>query len=405
MAGSTAPRTSQPLDTEAMLSVSSRHAKSSAIRDLLVHAKRPGVISLAGGLPAADLFPTERLAGMTTSIVSDPRVLQYGLTEGEVDLREWVAAHHSQLGGPSYAVDDVQIVSGSQQGLDLISRVLLDPGDVVVVADPEYLGAIGAFRQRQVDLVSIPVDAYGIDVPVLEDRLSKGLRPKCVYLIPEFHNPTGTSISIDRLTMLARLSDEYGFLVIEDNPYGQLRFDGDPVPSLASLTANVVQCRTISKTIAPGLRVAWMVGPAWLIDAVRIAKQSADLHTSTVTQRMALSIMSDDEWYAAHIAGLVPHYRERRDALSEALSQMLPEARFNRPSGGMFLWVELGDGPDTNKLLPLALDEGVAFVPGAAFAVSRAADQAMRLSYSTATPETLTEGVARLSIAIRKSVR
>ncbi len=405
MAGPTPPRAAQPLNSDAMLSASSRHAKSSAIRDLLVHAKRPGVISLAGGLPAADRFPTERLASKAASIVSDPRVLQYGLTEGEIDLREWVAAHHSRLGDPSYTADDVQIVSGSQQGLDLIARVLLDPGDVVVVSDPEYLGAIGAFRQRQAELVTLPVDADGVDVSVLEDGLRGGLRPKCVYLIPEFHNPTGTTMSVERLTRLARLSDEYGFLVIEDNPYGQLRFEGHPVPSLASLTTNVVQCRTISKTIAPGLRVAWMVGPPWLLDAVRIAKQSADLHTSTVTQRMALSIMGDEDWYAAHIASLVPHYRARRDALSDALSQMLPEARFNRPSGGMFLWVELGDGPDTTELLSSALDEGVAFVPGAAFAVSEVADRAMRLSYSTATPEILAEGVSRLSNAIEKLVR
>lgn len=399
----TPPPRNESFEPSRLLSVSSRSATSSAIRDLLVHARQPGVISLAGGLPASDMFPVERLAEVARSVVSDPGALQYGLTEGEEDLRMWVAAHHSRLDGRDWTSDDVQIVSGSQQGLDLVARVLLDPGDVVVVAEPEYLGAIGIFRQVRAELVTVPIDRHGIDVDILASRLRAGLRPKCCYLIPEFHNPTGNTISRERLDTLARLSEQYGFLIIEDNPYGRLRFEGRSVPTVATSTANVVQCRTISKTVAPGLRVAWLIGPKWLLDAVRIAKQSADLHTSTISQGLALAIVSDEDWYESHLANLIPHYRLRRDALSEALSDQLPDATFLPPSGGMFLWVTLADRLDTADLLPKALEAGVAFVPGSAFAVADPAATSMRLSFATATPDRLVEGVSRLSEAIRAS--
>jgi len=383
-----------------LLSQQSRQATSSAIRDLLVHARRPGIISLAGGLPSAELFPTAPLIAAASTILSQPQNLQYGLTEGEFRLREIVAEIHTTQDRLATTPDNVQIVSGSQQALDLIARVTLDPGDEVVVSDPEYLGAIGAFRGVGGRLVPIPIDSHGLDVDALDEQLRRGLRPKLCYLVPEFHNPTGQSTTVARLTRLATLADRYGFLIIEDNPYGALRFDGEPVRTIASMTENVVQCRTISKTIAPGLRVAWMIGPGWLLDAVRVAKQSVDLHTPTITQHLAGALLGDAEAHRIHMSRLASHYMERRDSLMGALDEHMPAAQFVSPAGGMFLWLTMPESVDTGRLLPFALERGVAFVPGSAFAVRGNAHHSMRLSYSTATPSELRTAVGRLAAAL-----
>lgn len=370
-----------------------------------MHARQPGVISLAGGLPAASLFPVDRLREIAESVVGDPSILQYGLTEGEVALREWVAERHRTQDDRPWTAESVQIVNGSQQALDLLGKVLLDPGDTVVVAEPEYLGAVGAFRQHGAELVGLPIDAAGLDVEQLDARLEAGLRPKCCYVIPEFHNPTGATHTTERLAALARLAERYGFLIIEDNPYGRLRFEGTPVSSLATMTSHVVQLRTVSKTIAPGLRVGWMVGPPWLLDAVRIAKQSTDLHTSTLGQALVTALVSDPTWYDHHLAALAPHYRERRDALIAAVADLVPEAAFIAPSGGMFLWLTLPQDVDTTELLPLALTHGMAFVPGSAFSVQQPAAASLRLSFATASPQELREGVQRLAAAIASRFR
>jgi len=315
-------------------------------------------------------------------------------------LRGIIAGIHAADENRPVSSDDVQVVSGSQQALDLIARVTLDTGDDVVVADPEYLGAIGAFRSAGGNLVPIPIDNEGLDVEALAEQLRLGLRPKLCYLIPEFHNPTGRTITPRRLEHLAALSEMYGFLIVEDNPYGALRFEGESTPTIASMTANVVQCRTISKTIAPGLRVAWMIGPRWLLDAVRIAKQSIDLHTPTITQHLAAALLEDADTRKNHIARLASHYMIRRDALVEAIERLIPEGRFVMPSGGMFVWLTMPEGIDTGRLLPMALDRGVAFVPGNAFAVANDATNAMRLSYSTASPTQLGVGAERLAAAL-----
>jgi len=392
--------TTRTIDPGRLLSRTSRGAHSSAIRDLLVHARRPGVISLAGGLPSPELFPTKALALAARSILAEPSNLQYGLTEGEIELREIVARQHTVMNGRVIGVDHVQIVTGSQQALDLIARITIDPGDPVVVSDPEYLGAIGAFRAAGAQLVPIKNDHEGFDVDEFELRLLAGLRPKLCYLIPEFHNPTGRSTSPKRLERLAILAERYAFMIVEDNPYGALRFEGSAAPTLAAATPNVVQCRTISKTIAPGLRVAWMVGPRWLMDAAKIAKQATDLHTPTLTQHLAAALMRDKSAHEAGLERLAPHYRPRRDALVAAVRDHIPEASFTTPTGGMFLWLTLPRECDTDHLLPIALDRGVAFVPGSAFAVAADLQNSLRLSFSTATPEQLEEGVERVASAL-----
>ena len=385
-----------------LLSTTARTATSSVIRDLLQHANRPDVISLAGGIPAPELFPLEHLAGAATSAISElgADATQYGLTEGVTDLRELLAAE-ADADRPTL-LSQVVVTTGSQQAIDLIGRVLVDRGDVVVTDDPAYLGALQALRGYGPQLVGVAVDDDGLDTDALAELLACGLRPVLVYTNPNFQNPTGSTMSLARRQALAGLADQYGFLIIEDDPYGALRFDGEALPSMAAFSDRVVRIRTVSKTLAPGLRVAWMFGPQALIDAVVIAKQAVDLHTSTLTQHIAFRLLSNPGWYAQHQATLGPWYRDRRDALMRGLTAAFgDDLSFNRPSGGMFLWAELADHTiDTTALLHVALEHGVAFVPGSAFAVDRPLPSHLRLSFATASPEDLVVAAHRLRAAI-----
>ncbi len=374
------------------------------IRDLLQHANRPGVISLAGGIPAPELFPLERLANAATSAISElgAEAAQYGLTEGVTELRELLAAEAS-VEAP-VTPSRVVVTTGSQQAIDLIGRVLIDEGDTIVTDDPAYLGALQALRGYNPKLVGVRVDDEGLDTDHLAELLTNGLRPVLVYTNPNFQNPTGNTMTLPRRKALAALADAYGFLIIEDDPYGALRFDGEPDPSLAAFSDRVVRIRTVSKTLAPGLRVAWVFGPQKLIDSLVIAKQAVDLHTSTFTQHTALRLLKDPTWYTDHQATLGPWYRDRRDALSEGLTAAFgDELTFNQPSRGMFLWAELADATiDTSALLDVALDEGVAFVPGSAFAVDRPLPSHLRLSFATPSPTELIEAASRLRTAVDK---
>lgn len=390
-----------------LLSSRAKSATSSVIRDLLRHADREDVISLAGGIPAPALFPLEKIAGAAERSLTryGATAAQYGLTEGVTDLRELLAARES-VDAPA---DPAQLVvtTGSQQALDLIGRVLLDPGDVVVADDPAYLGALQAVRAYGPRIVGIGVDADGMKTEHLAAMLDQGLSPVFVYTNPNFQNPTGATLSADRRRHLAHLADQYGFLIVEDDPYGALRFEGDPLSSMASISDRVIRVRTVSKTLAPGLRVAWLIGPPKLIEAIVIAKQAVDLHTSTLTQHVALELLSDSSWYDRHEKSLVPWYRDRRDALSSALHSVFgARLSFAEPHGGMFLWARLGDAEhaerDTTDLLPVALDTGVAFVPGSAFAVDEPRPLHLRLSFATASPEELATAANRLDEAIRR---
>ena len=350
------------------------------------------MISLAGGIPDPTHFPTRQLAGLAAEVIEreGSACLQYGLTNGEMDLRESIAAHHG-------AVEATQVVvtTGSQQGLDLIARVLVEPGDVIVCGDPDYLGALQAFRSSGAQVVAVPIDSDGIRVDALEGVIAGGVAPKAVYIVPHFHNPTGASLSMLRRAALAQLAGRRGFLVIEDDPYRDLHFDVTPLP-LGEPPPNVVHLGSVSKTLAPGLRVGWMVGPDWLLGAVQIAKQSADLHTSTLSQALARRAMVA-AWYEEHVADLRRHYRRKRDAFVEALDSHFGDAiDFEIPSGGMFVWGRLRSGLDTQALLPGALDQGVAYVPGAAFAVEADLSSHVRLAFATVDVGEITEAVLRL---------
>lgn len=389
---------------EALLSTKARGATSSVIRDLLRHASREGVISLAGGIPAPALFPIEKIGKASQDALDEigAAAAQYGLTEGIEELRELLAAQASV--DRACTPDQMVITTGSQQAIDLLGRVLIDPGDTVVVDDPAYLGALQALRGHDPNMVGIKVDEHGFDSESLETMIADGLAPKLVYTNPNFQNPTGATMTQQRRQHLAALADRHGFLVIEDDPYGALRFSGEPQPSIATYSDHVIRVRTVSKTLAPGLRVAWVISPPAIHDALVIAKQAVDLHTSTYTQHTAFRLLRDEPWYRQHEETLGPWYRERRDALAAALRDCFgSRLEFTMPDGGMFLWAEFTDQEiDTTRLLDAALANGVAFVPGDAFAVERDLSTYLRLSFATASPPELHEAAARLAVAVEQ---
>jgi len=384
--------------------------RSSTIRDLLRLADRPDVISLAGGLPDPDGFPVEEMAAIAADLLADVAsaspALQYSSTEGLEPLRAWIAERHTATTGRPTGPDDVLITTGSQQGLDLLGRVLGDPGDVVAAESPGYLGALQALRAAGLDIVGIDVDRDGLRVKELADRLARGLRPRIVYTVPTFQNPTGTTLPDVRRRALAALADEHGFVVIEDSPYAALRFRGEVVAPVAAHSDRVVSLGTFSKTLAPGLRLGWIVGPPEVIGAAVRAKQAVDLHTAGLSQHVALRLVEQRDWYDRHVARLADRYGERAAALRAALVDRLGHRlELTDPDGGMFLWAtpRPDSAPiDARALLPLAIKAGTTFVPGDAFA---AGDHdllrgALRLSFATAPPERLRTAVDRLAAAI-----
>ena len=384
-----------PLD---LLSEPARTAQSSVIRDLLAHAKRPGVISLAGGIPDPDLFPVDEITEATARLLAaDRNVLQYGLTGGETVAKMAV----EPLLGWAPDPDRVVVTTGSQQALDLLGKVLVDPGDAIVAGDPSYLGALQAFRANRAELEALPVDEAGLVVEALADRLSRGdgFRPAFVYVVANFQNPTGAVLSPARRDHLVALAEEHGFLVVEDDPYGQLRYDGTPVAPIGVGSDHVVRLRSTSKVLAPGLRVGWLEGPQWLVDAVVIAKQSADLHTSTLSQGIAAALLADESWFAAHVATITAQYGARRDALCDALDRRFGgDVTYRRPEGGMFVWARF-PGVETGPALNAALDAGVAYVPADAFTIDEARPETARLSFATVDPEDFEPAVERLAAA------
>jgi 2-aminoadipate transaminase len=384
-------------DPLGLLAKSARNAKSSVIRDLLEHAKRPGVISMAGGIPDSDLFPVAQIAETTAVVLGRNRdVLQYGLTSGELSARLAVAP----LLGHEPDPERVIVTTGSQQGLDLLAKVTVDPGDVVVTGDPSYLGALQAFRSHQADIRAVDVDEAGLVVEQMEELLRGGMRPSFVYVVANFQNPTGVVLSEPRRVALTGLAEQYGFLIIEDDPYGELRYEGHAVAPIGPGSDHVVRLRSTSKVLAPGLRVGWTEGPSWLIDAMVVAKQSADLHTSTLSQAIVTELLTDRFWFAAHLDTIRDQYRERRDGLVAALDAGLGRrCVFQRPEGGMFLWVTF-PGVNTSALLTRALECGVAFVPAGAFVVNHQRDETARLSFASVDPEDFDEAVERLARAI-----
>lgn len=384
------------------LQLSSRMAglSSSAIRDLLTLTARPAVISLAGGLPATELVPRQRITLAAQRALADPRSVQYGETSGWAPLRETIAARESvKLGRPVHPAE-VVVTHGSQQALSLLAQVLLDPGDTVVVEEPGYTGALQVFRTAQAALVPVALDADGMDTAGLELALREGLRPKLVHTVSNFHNPRGVVLSAERRTHLATLADRYGFWIIEDDPYGELWFDAPAPAPLAAHSERVLRLSSGSKTLAPALRIGWLHGDRRVCAAVELLKQGADLCGSSLTQQIATELLEDRDWLDAHLTTVRGAYASRAHALVGALESSFGD-RVSHATvrGGMFCWIEFADAVDTTRLLDTALDHDVAFVPGGAFGVANEHPHAARLCFATYEEGVLVEGVDRLRAA------
>lgn len=385
--------------------------KSSIIRELLKLTQRPEVISFAGGLPAPEVFPVARFQEACHHVLQrqSATALQYGPTEGYRPLRELIVEHMARYGILA-SVDNVLITSGSQQALDLIAKLLINRGDRILVESPTYIGALQAFDLMGAEYVTVPIDDDGLQTCEMERALRSG--PKFMYILPNFQNPGGVTLSRARREELVTLSDKYGIPIIEDDPYGQLRYEGEHVTPLVVLDrtslprdsgyklGNVIYLSTFSKVLAPGLRVAWIVAPPDVIAKLVQLKQSTDLHTSMFTQ-MVVYEAARDGFIDDHVKLIRRTYSQRRDAMLQALHDYFPpEVSWTHPQGGLFLWVTMPAGVDSSRMLQTALRQDVAFVPGDAFYPNGDAGSHMRLNFSNAQPEQIKEGIRRLSIAV-----
>ncbi|MFI5619585.1 PLP-dependent aminotransferase family protein [Streptomyces sp. NPDC051567] len=375
----------------------------SPVREILALTERPGLISFAGGLPAPELFDAEglRAAYDAAFAVSARRALQYSTTEGAPELRGAVAARATAR-GLATAPDDVLVTSGSQQALALITATLVEPGDVVLVENPTYLAALQCFGLAGARVVPVPCDEEGILPDALAEIVARE-RPKLLYTVPTFQNPTGRTLPAARRAAVAQVAARLGLWLVEDDPYGDLRYEGAEVPWLAAHPGaedRTALLGSFSKIMAPGLRLGWLRAPAALRRAAVVAKQAADLHTSTVDQLAAARYLEAVD-LDAHVATVRTAYRARRDALLAGLGDALPAGSvWNRPEGGMFVWARLPEGHDATALLPKAVAQRVAFVPGAPFFTGPPDPRTLRLSFTTHTPAEIAEGLHRLGRAL-----
>jgi 2-aminoadipate transaminase len=383
-----------------------RSVAPSAVREILKVAERPDVLSFAGGLPAPELFPVEAIAAAHAHVLSSsgPAALQYSTTEGFGPLREWIAARFTAHGAKT-AADELLITSGSQQGIDLVSRVLLDPGSIVVTENPSYLAALQVFASAEARVVTVGSDAQGMRVDQLEEVLAREA-PRLIYIVPSFQNPQGTTLSLERRRALVALAQRLEVPILEDEPYAELRFRGEALPSLASLDDRgvVISLGTFSKTLAPGLRLGWLRASPALLRPIVIAKQSSDLHSASLAQRAVVALFEQGFDYDAHLSRIRAAYGERCEAMQASLRRHVPRAVFNAPDGGLFLWLEL-DGFDAQAMLPKAVERKFAYVPGAPFFVHDARPGALRLNFSNRTPDLIDEGMRRLGALVTSPPR
>ncbi len=374
--------------------------RSSPVRDILELTQRDEVISFAGGLPAPELFPAELIADAFSRALAPTRAaraLQYSSTEGDPGLRALLAERFCAR-GLSCDAGDLLVTTGSQQALGLIGAVLLDPGDAVLVENPSYLAALQCFGFAGAKLVPVPCDEDGLETEALPALIAEHA-PKFLYIVPTFQNPTGRTLPAARRARLAAIAAEHGLWIVEDDPYGELRYDGEPLAPIGAQPGagdRTVTVSSLSKVLAPGLRIGWLRAPAAILRPLAIAKQAADLHTSTVDQIAARTSLEVAD-LETHIGELRDEYRRRRDALLAGLADALPQgSTFNRPDGGMFVWARLPAGWDAAELLARALEHDVAFVPGFPFFALEPDERTLRLSFTTHVPAEIAEGLARL---------
>jgi 2-aminoadipate transaminase len=385
--------------------------RSSAMRDLMAITARPEVISLAGGLPDTSTFPSESFAAQMTRIAheSSAEALQYGPTEGFQETKECILEVMAAE-GMAPDPDDLIVTTGGQQAIDLITKTLVNPGDPVICEAPTYPGAVPTFCSYEADVHQVSTDDEGMRIDELEELLgalaTAGRHPKFIYSVPSFQNPAGVTLSEERRRRLVALAREHEVLVVEDNPYGLLRYDGDPEPTLYSLDGGdyVLYLGTLSKILSPGIRIGWVAAPPPVLEKIGLGKQAADLCTSTLSQYFVREYFAEGRWQD-YISDLVEIYRTRRDAMLDALERHFPaQAEWTRPEGGLFLWATLPDYIDTTDLLAKALREDVAFVPGRAAYVDGRGGSSMRLNFSASPEEELREGIRRIGAVIAEQV-
>jgi 2-aminoadipate transaminase len=374
----------------------------SVIREILKITEKPGIISFAGGLPSSKTFPVSEFTAACTQVLTHDAqaALQYAASEGFALLREMVAARLP------WNVDPAQILitTGSQQGLDLVAKILIDAGSRVLVETPTYLGALQAFTPMEPDVVSVSSDDDGVDLADLASKVGTGAdKARFLYVLPNFQNPTGRTMTEARRNALVAKATELGLPLIEDNPYGDLWFDTEPPAPLTSRNPEgCIYLGSFSKVLAPGLRLGFIVAPKVMFPKLLQAKQAADLHSPGFNQRMIAEVMKDG-FLDRHIPTIRALYKSQRDAMLEALTKDMPsDVTWNSPDGGMFLWARLPEGMNAQELLPVAVDKGVAFVPGAAFYNDHADPRTMRLSFVTPNVDEIRTGVAALAAAIRE---
>ncbi len=388
-----------------------RGVNSSAMRDLMAVTAQPNVISLAGGLPDTTTFPAEDFAALMARVAVDSSAaaLQYGPTEGMDDVRRAIVTVMAAE-GMRVEEDDLLVTTGGQQVIDLVCRTFLDPGDVVIAEGPTYPGAVPCFTAFQADVVQIEMDDHGMRIDVLRETLDRlraeGRRPKFIYTIPNFQNPGGVTMSLPRRKRLVEVAAERELLVLEDNPYGLLRYEGDPLPTLLSLDGGryVVYLGTFSKILSAGLRLGWAAAPRPILEKLNLGKQGADLCSSSLAQHFVAAYFAQRDW-RAYLDKLRVLYRRRRDVMLDALERFLPhEATYTRPEGGLFIWARLPDYIDTTDLLARALREHVAFVPGRAAYLDGRGGSEMRLNFSGVSDDQIREGVRRIGKVVSEQV-
>jgi 2-aminoadipate transaminase len=371
---------------------------ASEVRALFAVASRPEVISLAGGMPFVQGLPGDEVLRVVSEVVTDQAAvaLQYGAGSGQVGLKERLVEVMAREGAPAEP-DNVLITAGAQQALDLIGKLFIDPGDVIAVEAPSYVGALSAFSTFQPQYLQIPMDDGGLVVEALEDALADGPRPKFLYLCPNFHNPAGVTLAPDRRPRLVEVCREAGIPIVEDNPYGLLRFEGESASPLLSLDPqNVIYLGTLSKIFCPGIRVGWIAAQPDVLARLTLFKEAADLCSSNLNMLIAEAWLSDTERWTRSLAGLVDVYRARRDACLEALAEHFPkEATWTRPAGGFYVWVTI-PGADSRALLPEAVERRVAYVPGTAFYPDDSGADRLRLAFCYPPEGAVREGVRRL---------
>ena len=394
----------------------SQKTGSSVIRELLKLTEQPDVISFAGGLPAPEVFPLKEFREACNYVLDHfgPQALQYSTSEGYIPLREMIARHNARY-SVEITAENILITSGSQQALDFIGRLFINRCDYIVVESPTYLGALQAWNSYGAQYIPVRADEDGMIVDELEAALRIG--PKFIYILPNFQNPSGSTLSLERRHKLIEIADKYGVPIIEDDPYGQLRYEGEHIPSVVALdsefrgpngchySGNVIYLSTFSKLLAPGLRLAWVIAPPEVIRKLVMIKQAADLHTASFNQYVAYEV-GKGGFLNEHVKVIRAIYKERRDVMLEMMAEMFPrEVTWLKPKGGMFLWSILPAGMDAAQVLKRAVERKVAFVPGGGFHPRGGSDNTMRINFSYSSPDTIREGVTRLGITLKELIK